>query len=150
MDPLPGELVAFADPAQLGRAEALLEEAEQLADLACDRLGWDPSAIDDRGEVCGSTLVMTALANVASGKDPSAASVTPDEAAAFTDRVINSGEEELILGAVSDLSLVMQVSADGPLHPALERDPLRRLILRLIHLGRARIASGDPSTILVD
>ncbi len=150
MDPLPGELVAFADPAQLGRAEDLLEEAEQLADLACDKLGWDPYAVDDRGEICGSTLVMTALANVASGKDPGAAPVTPAEAAAFGDRVLNSDEEDLILNAVSDLSLAMQVSADGPLHPALERDPLRRLILRLIHLGRARIASGDPSTILVD
>ena len=149
MDPLPGELVAFADLAQLGRAEALLEEAEQLADLACDKLGWDPYAVDDRGEIWGSTLVMTALANVAKGKEPRAVPVTPDEAAAFTDRVINSGEEDLILGAISDLSHVMPMSASGPLHPAMERDPLRRLILRLIHLGRARIASGDPSTILV-
>ena len=150
MDPLPGELVAFANPEQLGRAEALLEEAEQLADLACDKLGWDPYALDDRGEVWGSTLLMTALANLAKGDDPRAVPVTPDEAAAFNDRVFNSGEEDLILDSISDLSRVMPVSADGPLHPAAERDPLRRLILRLIHLGRARIASGDPSTILVD
>ena len=150
MDPLPGELVAFADLVQLGRAEDLLEEAEHLADLACDKLGWEPHVVDDRGEICGSTLLMTALVNVAKGKEPSAVPVTSDEAAAFREQVLNSGEEDLILDAISGLSPAMQVSADGPLHPALERDPLRRLILRLIHLGRARIASGDPSTILVD
>ena len=150
MDPLPGELVAFADLVQLGRAEDLLEEAEQLADLACDKLGWEPHVVDDRGEICGSTLLMTALVNLAKGKEPSAVPVTSDEAAAFREQVLNSGEEDLILDAISGLSPAMQVSADGTLHPALERDPLRRLILRLIHLGRARIASGDPSTILVD
>ncbi len=95
-------------------------------------------------------MLMTALANLANGKNPSAVPVTLDEAAAFRDRVLNSDEEDLILNAVSDLSRVLPVSADGPLHPALERNPLRRLILSLIHLGQARIASGDPTTILLD
>jgi hypothetical protein len=47
-------------------------------------------------------------------------------------------EEELTSRAMRALAEPLGVAAEGETHPSVEPDPRRRLVLRLLHLARAR------------
>lgn len=106
--PLPDEIAGFADPAEVGRAEALLAEAEHVPDLLA-RLG----ALGSRPVPLPSAAVAAALGD-AGGAD----------------------EEERTSRAMRALAGPLGVAAEGETHPAAEPDPRRRLVLRLLHLAR--------------
>jgi hypothetical protein len=108
--PLAAELVGFADPAEAARGEALLAEAEHVPDLLA-RLG----ALGQRPVPLPSAALAAALP-VEGGAD----------------------EEELYSRAMRALAGPLGFEEAGETHPAAEPEPRRRLVLRLLHIGRAR------------
>jgi hypothetical protein len=147
LSPLDRELVGFADPAEVARAEMLLAEAERVPDLLA-RLGALDGAAR-RPVPTPSVALLTALANAASGGPLRSAPLSPDEAEAFADRALGIGAEALIADSLRALAEPLGIAAEGSAHPSDERDPRRRLVVRLLHLGRARLEGGGPAGALV-
>ena len=142
ISPLEGELVGFADAAEISRAAALLAEAESAPDLLA-RLG----ALGSGATVPAATpsvALLTALANAASGRALRCTPLPADEAAAFADRALGVDADALMADALRTVAGPLGIAADGPAHPADEPDPRRRLVVRSLILGRARLEGGPP------
>lgn len=147
LDPLDAELVGFADAGEVARASALLAEAEGAPALLA-RLG----ALDRAAGVLpapASVVLLTALANAASGRSLRADPLSSEEAAAFAGRALGLDADALTADALRALAELLAIAADGPAHPADERDPQRRFVLRLLILGRARLEGGAPEEALL-
>jgi hypothetical protein len=147
LSPLEGELVGFAEAAEVSRAAALLAEAEGATDLLA-RLGV----------LCGgataplatpSVALLTALANAASGRSLRCTPLTAAEAAAFAERALRIDAETLLADALRAVAEPLGIDAEGPTRPAEEPDPRRRLVVRSLILGRARIEGGPAHGALV-
>jgi hypothetical protein len=146
VEPLPDELEAFAVRADLRLFERLLEEAELLPELLLDRCGWRLIPGDETATA--STLVLAALARATAGHAPRPEPLEPAKAAAFGEQVTSVGEEQLCADALAVLAPLAGVEPTGADHPTSEDDPARRLLLRLILLGRARLGADDPLHVL--
>jgi hypothetical protein len=145
-EPLPDELAAFSSREQVDRAEALLAEAEHLPTLLFDGLGF---GILPRWEgLTGSTLVLSAQASLAAEQNPILLPVPRAATEAFVTRTLATDEESACRAALEAIGPLVGVGVDGPTSPSDEPDPLRRLLLRLIVLGRARLGGSDPAMVL--
>jgi hypothetical protein len=147
ISPLEGELVGFADAAEVARAQALLAEAENVPELLAllGALGGGAKAT----VAAASVVLYTALANAASLRPLRSLPLTGDEAAAFAGRALGTDADVLSADALRALAEAFGIAADGTVHPEDEREPRRRLVLRLLILGRARLEGGPPSAALI-
>jgi hypothetical protein len=139
--PLPFELVSFATLAEAARAERLVDEAAAVAGTLLGRLGWQPAGA---GEATASGLLMNALAHAFAGREPCPAPLDPADAGRFAARVLDAAEEELLADALALLGPLAgcpEATAAGPLD---DDDPARRMLARLVLIGRARLAGGEP------
>lgn len=140
------ELESFFDPAQVERAEDLLAEAELLADLIHDRLGF--TAVPDTEGVMGSSLLLASLVNLSTGEEPNRLPLEVERAEAFARAFLEANEQSAIGQALAALATSCGISGEGTVDPAGERDPRRRLVLRLAIIARKRVLGDEPLVFL--
>lgn len=145
-EPGADELAAFSAPSQVRRAADLLAEAELLPALLFDKLGF--GSVPDTEGVTGSSLLLAALVNLSAGEEPSAIPLAPSRAETFARRFLDEGDRAAISSAMAALAPCCDTASEGAVDPAEEGDPLRRLLLRLVIIGRARIKSAEPLVFL--
>jgi hypothetical protein len=133
VEPLDHELAAFASLAQVETVQRLLAEAERVPALVFGALG---ACAPLPAGVTASSVVLTALA----GKE---------EPSRFAARVLEEPEDSFAASAMAVLAPAAGAAPGGPLFVGEEGDPMRRLLLRLVLLGRARLAAGGPSGALI-
>jgi hypothetical protein len=135
-EPAPAELRAFSTRPQLSIVEMLLAEAEALPTLLFDALGWEGPLL---AGLPASAIVLTALAHAFAGRDPAVDPVTHDEAERFGEAISSLPVDRFTRDAMAALAEPTGVSPDGATIPGDEPDPARRLLLRLLMIGRARL-----------
>ncbi len=141
LSPLAGEITGFAELAHVARAEALLAEAELVPDLLA-RLGALDRASALPAGAAASTALLTALANTAAGRALLATPVTAEEASDLEARALRAGVEAFIAEAFGAAAAPLGLAPAGEMHPELEADPRRRLVLRLLLIGFSRLEGG--------
>jgi hypothetical protein len=147
-EPRASDLKAFSSPKAVETAERILEEAEQLPTLLFDALCCERPPV--RGTPA-SILVMNALANAAADRDPMPKPVLREEANVFHEQMLSMSEDQLLTDAVAVLSPLVDVSDEPPRDLLNESDPMRRLIIRLVRIGRSRLAADAPErTLLIE
>lgn len=147
-EPRAADLVAFSSRTDVQQAVRLLEEAEQLPALLFDGLNCERPPVR---ATPASILLMNALANAAADRAPEPKPVLREEANVFHGQVLQTSEDQLISDALSVLASVVDVEPDFPRDPLRDPDPMRRLIVRLIRIGRSRLASDAPErTLLIE
>ena len=139
-------LAAFSTPKQVTRAEQLLEEAEQLPTLLFDTLKSEQPPV--RGTPA-SILVMNALANAAAERDPIPKPILKEEANVFASEILSMSEDQLISDALAVFSPLVDVSLENSDDPDTDSEPMHRLLIRLIRIGRARLAADAPERALL-
>ncbi len=144
--PAEDELAAFSKPEWVARAEEILGEAERLPALLFDAL---QCAAPLPAETPASMLVLTALANAALGRAPRPIAVAPGEAELFRQQVLALDKDRFTEESISVLAPFFGAAQDGPTAPEDETEPDRRLLIRLVQLGRARLASATPEQALL-
>jgi len=145
-EPADGELEGFTDPAEVARAADLLAEAELLPGLIRDTLRF--TAVPDTEGVAGSSLVLAALVNLSAGNEPGALPLVTSAAEAFTQRFLDEEDRASTAQAMAALATRCNTAGQDTVDPLNERDPLRRLLLRLVLIGRARIRADEPLVFL--
>jgi hypothetical protein len=147
LEPLPKELRAFSNRRDLDSAELLLAEAENIPKVIFDALKCEAPLVE---ETPASMFVLTALSNAAFGQNPEPVPVTPAQAIEFGQKVSNQGPDNFIASAIAVLAPVLGLKAQGALNPDDEPQALRRLVLRLIIIGRARLMenSADQAVLI--
>ncbi|MDD5305900.1 MAG: DUF6178 family protein [Deltaproteobacteria bacterium] len=146
VEPLPDELEAFSSLAQVGFADRLLAEAERVSAFVFGALG---ARAPLPAGATASSAVLTALAGASFGREPRCVPVSAKEASLFAARAVEEAEESFAASAMAVLAPSAGVAPAGPLLVSEEGDPTRRLLLRLVLLGRARLGAGDPSLALL-
>jgi hypothetical protein len=146
LEPFPGELAAFSSRDEIDYWEKLLSEAENLPALLFDRLECEAPPPE---ETPASMLVLTALANAASGREPKPTPLSYKDAVSFKERLVEQSLEKFAGDALAALAMISGVAPKGPLSPIDEADPSRRLLLRLIIVGRARLMESAPEHALL-
>jgi len=145
-EPGEDELEPFSSPEQVRRAEDLIAESERAAELVRDRLGFDePPGAEG---VAASSLVLAALVNLSAGEEPDALPLEADRAEVFARSFLEQDDQTAIGQAVAVLAPSCGIVPEGPLDPAEEREPLRRLLLRSVIIGRRRMADAEPLVFL--
>ncbi|HUT77725.1 MAG TPA: DUF6178 family protein [Polyangia bacterium] len=141
LEPLPWEIAPFADRGQVRRAVRLIEEAEAVARELTGRQGWQP--VGD-GEASASRLVINALCQASLGREPRPAPLSAKAAGRFTAEILAAAEDDLLRDALAALGPVLGCGgASGP-SPLEDDDPTLRMLTRLVLIGRARLAGGEP------
>jgi hypothetical protein len=138
---LSSELVPFGTRDEVRRAARLVDEAEAVGSVLAGRLGWRP--VGD-GEVAASRLLMNTLAHAFADREPCPAPLPRDDADRFAARVLEAAEDELLGDALSLLGPVAGCVGAGGSNPLDDSDPVRRMLARLVLIGRARLAGGEP------
>jgi hypothetical protein len=145
-DPGKQDLQAFSTRREVAHAERLLDEVELLPSLLFDGLRCERPPV--RGTPA-SILIMNALAHAASGRDPVARPIVREEANVFAEAFLAMTEDQLISDALAVLAPLIDASDEVPQDPSEDSDPARRLLIRLIKIGRSRLASDAPERILL-
>ena len=140
-EPAAKDLAAFSSHKQIAKIERLLEETEQLPSLLFDALGCEQPPV--RGTPA-SVLVMTALANAAAGREPTVKPILREEANVFAAEMLPLNEEQLLADALSVLTPLVYSDMRTAEDDADDPDPMKRLLIRLIRIGRARLAADAP------
>ncbi len=147
-EPRAEDLVAFSSRADVQQAIRLLEEAEQLSSLLFDALKCERPPVR---ATPASILLMNALANAAADREPEPKPVPREEANVFHGQVLQASEDQFISDALSVLASVVDVDPDLPRDSSRDPDPMRRLIVRLIRIGRSRLEADAPErTLLIE
>jgi hypothetical protein len=140
-EPSPKDLAAFSSRKEVEAALLLLEEAEQLPTLLFDALKCEQPPV--RGTPA-SILLMNALANASAEKEPTAKPILKEEANVFAAELLLLTEEQLLADALTVLTplvysdlLTAEETSDDP-------DPMKRLLIKLIRIGRSRLAADAP------
>jgi hypothetical protein len=98
--------------------------------------------------VRGSSLALAALVNATSDAPPARLPLAQAAAEAFAQGFLDK-EDRLAIGeATAALAPIARVASAGAVDPSAEADPLRRLLLRLIVVGRARLRNQEPLVFL--
>jgi hypothetical protein len=145
-EPKKSDLKAFSTPRQVQYAERLLEEAELLPSLLFDGLECERPPV--RGTPA-SILVLNALANAAADREPTAKPIEREEANVFAEELLALNEDQLLSDALAVLAPLMDASLELPRDLHEDSDPARRLLIRLIKIGRSRLAADAPERILL-
>jgi hypothetical protein len=144
--PQPDELEAISSAADLEAADRLLAETEILGTLLFEVLAYREPTLR---ETPASVLVLTALANAAGGRDALPHPLTYQEARVFGEGALAADPARFLSDALGVLAPPLGVSADGAERLGDETDPGRRLLMRLIQIGRARLAADAPERVLL-
>jgi len=121
---------------QVRRAGRPIEEAEVAARVLFGELGWRP---EGEAGATASQLLMNALGHAFTGGEPRPAPLPAADAGSFVDHVLATGEEELL-----DQTMALFDRAAAGSDPLESKDALARLLARLVLIGRARLAGGEP------
>jgi hypothetical protein len=126
----------------------MIEEVELLPTLLFDGLECERPPV--RGTPA-SILVLNALANAASGREPTAKPILKEEANVFAEEFLTMSEDQLLADALQVLAPLIEASGEVPQDPGEDSDPGRRLLIRLIKIGRSRLAADAPErTLLIE
>lgn len=147
LDPMPHELAAFASPGQVEAAERLVAEAEQLPRLLFEALGC--GAPPRVAHVPASILVLTALANTAADRPATTAPLTVEEARVFGAEALAIQEEDFLADALAVLAPLFGVEAELPAAWTEHPDPALRLAVRLLVIGRGRLAADAAERVVL-
>ncbi|MCP4604963.1 MAG: hypothetical protein GY847_31315 [Proteobacteria bacterium] len=134
--PHSSELTAFSRQDEIDTAEMFLSESEQLHSLLFDTFECDVPLPE---ETPSSMIVLTALVNASRGLDPRPFPVTFSNAENFCRQVLSQDENRFATDALAVLAPLFGAQPVGPTVPDDEPDPKRRLLLRLVLIGRARL-----------
>lgn len=140
-EPGPKDLAAFSSRKQVAAVELLLEEAEQLPTLLFDGLNCEQPPVR---ATPASVLVMNALANAAAGREPTAKPILREEANVFAAEMLALNEEQLLEDALTVLTPLVYSELNTSEDESNDPDPMKRLLIRLIRIGRARLAADAP------
>ncbi len=147
-EPKERDLRAFSHPRELKQAERLLEEVELLPTLLFDGLKCEQPPV--RGTPA-SILLLNALANAASGREPTASPIEREEANVFAEEFLSITEDRLLADTLAVLAPLIDASDEVAQDPAEDSDPARRLLIRLIKIGRSRLIADAPErTLLIE
>lgn len=142
LEPLPNELVPFQTLEQINAAGAYLDELAAIESFL-NELKW--KADETHAGISLSTMLLTLLANAYVDGRLTLEGVSMQEAQAFSTAFLNQPINEMLESSLKVLSLSVNVNAEGPLEPTAEPEAFRRLILRLLLLGRDRLESESFS-----
>jgi Family of unknown function (DUF6178) len=145
-EPVDTELAAFSTRGQVERAEQLIEEAKCLPDLLFEGIKCTTPLLR---ETPASILVLTALANAAGDRAPTAKPVTPDEARVFSEQVLAIHEDQLLSDALAVLAPLIGADPIAPADLSTETDPASRLLIRLILIARARLGADAAHRVVL-
>jgi hypothetical protein len=140
-EPSPKDLAAFSSRKQVASVELLLEEAEQLPTLLFDGLHSEQPPVR---ATPASVLIMNALANAAAGREPTPKPILREEANVFAGELLSLNEEQLLGDALSVLTPLVYGDMRTAEDESDDPDPMKRLLIRLIRIGRARLAADAP------
>ncbi len=140
-EPSQKDLAAFSSRKQVASVTLLLEEAEQLPALLFDALGSEQPPVR---ATPASVLLMNALANAAAGREPSPKPILREEANVFAAELLPLGEEQLLGDALAVLTPIVFSDMRTAEDESDDPDPMKRLLIRLIRIGRARLAADAP------
>jgi hypothetical protein len=145
-EPTPEELAPFSCPDDVKEAELLLQEADTIGDLLFGGLKYKDPFLR---ETPASILVLTALANAAVERELEVKPVTFEEARVFGQQVLSIQEDQFLSDAMVVLAPLLGVDASvlGSLDE--EADPAKRLLIRLIQIGRTRIGADAAERVLL-
>jgi len=143
VEPLPDDLEFITTPKRVSIAAGYLDELDSLVDVL-NRLEWREGGA--HRPVFPSGLLLTALCNAFLDGSPTLDAVPAREAGRFASAFLNQPVEEMLVSSLKVLTLPLQVPEDGGLFPEDERHPLRRLLLRLLLIGRDRLESEAVSS----
>ncbi len=132
------ELAAFSRLGEIAAADRILTEAELLGSFLFDTLGCEMPPPE---ETPASILVLTALANAANGHDTRPVPVTAEEAGLFKEQALLMEPGLFATDALAALLNTSPALENDTASPDEEPDPLLRLVLRLVLLGRARLGA---------
>jgi hypothetical protein len=145
-EPTPEELEPFSCPDDVLEAELLLGEAEIMGKLLFSALKFKEPPLR---ETPASIVVLTALANGAADRPLEAKPVTFAEARVFGQQALSIQEDQFLRDAMVVLAPLMEV--DSVVHEGLEAeaDPAKRLLIRLIQIGRNRLGADAAERVLL-
>ncbi|MBN2342203.1 MAG: hypothetical protein JXX29_19860 [Deltaproteobacteria bacterium] len=148
LEPLLEDLESISSESQVQLANAYLDEVEAVAAVV-QQLNWNGTA--DAAPVMPSTLLLTLLANAFVDGTPSLDRVSRADAKSFASAFLNQPTHEMLVSGMKVLTLSLNVAADGVTEPEREPDAMRRMLLRLLLIGRERLeAEAYTSPILTN
>ena len=146
VEPLPEDLEFIISPTRVSLAAGYLDELEALVEML-HNLGWKA---DNAGRpMYPSGLVVTLLCNAFLDGHPTLDAVPRKDARRFSAAYLNQPVEEMLVSSLKVLTLPLNVPAEGAVTPGVERHPLRRLLLRLLLIGRDRLESEAVSNAIL-
>ncbi|MBN2527567.1 MAG: hypothetical protein JXR76_14330 [Deltaproteobacteria bacterium] len=146
VEPLPDELEFITTTNRVSQAARYLDEMESLLTVLA-QLEWRDGFSSQ--PVQPSTLILTALCNAYVDGQATLDVVPSRDAEQFTSAFLNQPVEEMLVSSLKVLTLPLNVPEEGSLSPADERHPLRRLLLRLLLIGRDRLESEAVSSAIL-
>jgi hypothetical protein len=93
--------------------------------------------------------VMNALANAAAEREPVPRPILKEEAYVFASEMLSLSEDQLISDALAVFSPLVDISLENSDNPDDDTEPMHRLLIRLIRIGRARLAADAPERALL-
>ena len=143
VEPLPTDLEFITSKKRVSLAAGYLDELESMVEML-KRLDWR----GDRAQrpMQPSGLLLTFLCNAFLDGSPTLDAVPGADATRFSTAFLNQPVDEMLVSSLKVLTLPLNVPAEGALSPADERHPLRRLLLRLLLIGRDRLESEAVSS----
>ncbi|MCP4197333.1 MAG: hypothetical protein GY762_09295 [Proteobacteria bacterium] len=145
-EPTPEELAPFSCPDDVSEAERLLSEAEIMGKLLFKALKFKELPIR---ETPASIVVLTALVNGAADRELEAKPVTFAEARVFGQQVLSIQKDQFLRDAMMVLAPLMGVDPVLPDGLQTEPDPAKRLLIRLIQIGRTRLGADAAERVLL-
>ncbi len=140
-EPSQKDLAAFSSRSEVALAELVLEEAEQIPTLLFDALKCEQPPVR---ATPASILVMNALAHASAGREPTANPVLREEANVFAQEMLLLTEEQLLADALAVLVPLVYSDIRTAEKTSDDPDPMKRLLIKLIGIGRSRLASDAP------
>jgi hypothetical protein len=145
-EPTPEELAPFSCPDDVSEAELLLSEAEIMGKLLFKALKYKEPPLR---ETPASIVVLTALAHGAADRELEAKPVTFAAARVFGQQVLSIQEDQFLRDAMMVLAPLMGVDPVLPDGLQTEADPAKRLLIRLIQIGRTRLGADAAERVLL-
>lgn len=129
----------FASEQEIEKLAVFLEEVEALPHLLFDQLELTRPL---PAETPASILLLTCLGNMNSDRGKGCWPLTPEAAQACFKKYYNEDKQRFLGKALETLAPAVQISLEGTTDPAGEPHRNRRLLLRLLHIGHARLKTG--------
>lgn len=150
LEPLQEDLVSISSLARVASATAQLDELTAIRQMLV-QLKWSAAANDTDSssfENQPSGLVLTLLCNAYVDGTPTLDALAASDVEKFIPAFLGQRPNEMLVSSLKMLTLCLDVAAEGTLVPAEEPASLRRLLLRLLLVGRDRLESESFSSVI--